>query len=83
MCLDVLLQILRTFEGLAAKFASMRFERDMDSDVRGDVVAFHDLDATGAPRTLQIEVVGALATNVAFADVILVVVLADVPLVRR
>ena len=39
MCLDMFLEILRTFEGLAAELALMRLERDVDSDVGGNVVA--------------------------------------------
>ena len=35
------------------------------------MVAFHDGDATGTPGTSQIEVVGTLATDVTFANVLL------------
>ena len=38
MSLDVLLQVLRSLESLAAHLAGMGFERDMDADVRGDVI---------------------------------------------
>ena len=71
VCLDVFLEILRTLEGLAAEIAAMRLQRDVDANVRGDVVAFDDLDAAGAPRTLQIEVVGAFATDMILTDVLL------------
>jgi len=43
----------------------------MDTNVRGDVVAFDDLDLTIAPGALQIQIIGALPTDVAFANVIL------------
>ena len=71
MCFDMFLEILWTLEGLAAELAAMRFQWDVDTDVGGDVVAFDDLDATCSPRALQVEVVGALAADVTFADVIL------------
>ena len=49
--LYMFLQVLRTLEVLAAKRAAMGLERDMHADVRGDMVAFDHLRATGAPRT--------------------------------
>ena len=64
MSFHVLLQILRTFEGLAAELASMRLQRHMDSDVRSDMVAFDHLNMAIAPCTLQIKVVGAFAPDV-------------------
>lgn len=39
--LDMLLEILRTLEGLATELALVRLERDMDTDMRGDVVTLH------------------------------------------
>ena len=71
VCLDVFLEVLWTLESLAAKLATVRLQWDMHTDVGCNVVAFDDLDATGTPRALQVEVIGALATDVAFADVIL------------
>ena len=71
MGFDMLLQVLRPLEGLATEVASMRLQRDMDSDMRGDVVAFHNGDATVAPRTLKVEIVSTFATNVLFADMVL------------
>ena len=73
MCFDMFLKILWAFEGFATKFAAMRLQWNMDADMRRDVVAFDDLNAAGSPRTLQIEIVGALATDVVFANVILCV----------
>lgn len=71
MGFDVFLQILRPFEGLATKLASMRFQWDMDSNMRGDVISFDDLDLTVSPGTHQVEIVGTLATDMRFANVIL------------
>lgn len=71
MCLYMLLKVLRPLEGLAAEFASMWLQGDVDTDVRGDVVALHNSDATITPSTGQIQVVGTLATDMALADMIL------------
>lgn len=45
MGLDVLLQVLRTLEGLAAELTLVRLKGHVDTDVRGDVVS---LDRGGA-----------------------------------
>ena len=71
MGLDVLLQILRPLEGLAAKIAPMRLQRYMNADVRRDVVAFHNSDATGAPGTSEVKIIGTFTTDVALANMFL------------
>jgi hypothetical protein len=71
MRLDMLLQILRPLEGLAAEVAFVRLQRDVHADVRGDVVTFHRRRAAIAPLAGQVEVVGTLATNVTLADMVL------------
>ena len=67
----MLLEILRALECLATEVALMRLEWDMDADVRGDVVAFYRGCATGTPLAGEVEVVGALAPDMALADVVL------------
>lgn len=52
--LDVLLQVLRTFERLAAELASMRFQRYVDSNMRRDVIPLDHLNMAVSPRTLQV-----------------------------
>lgn len=49
VCLDMLFEILRALESLAAKVALVRLERHMDADVRGDVVALDGRGAACAP----------------------------------
>lgn len=71
MCLDVLLEILRTLERLATEVAFVRLERDMNADVRGDVVSLDGGGAASTPLASQVEVVGALAADMALADVVL------------
>lgn len=67
----MLLQILRTLESLATELAAMRFQGNMDSDVRSDVIALDNLNAAVRPRALQVEIVGAFAANMFVAYVIL------------
>jgi hypothetical protein len=49
----------------------MRLERHMDPDMRRDVVALDRRGAAGIPLAGQVQVVGALATNMLLADVLL------------
>lgn len=72
MSLDVLLEILRPLESLAAEVALVWFERDVDADVGGDMVAFDGGGSACAPLAGEVEVVGAFATDVTLADVVLV-----------
>lgn len=69
--LDVLLQILWALEGLSAEIAFVRLQGNVDSDVRGNVVALDGGGATGIPATGKVEVVGAFASHMLFADVLL------------
>jgi len=67
---DVLLQILRTLEALAAHVASMRLERNVDSDVASNVISFDCFGVAISPGTGQAEVVGRFASNMCFAQMI-------------
>ena len=71
MRLDMLLEILGPLERLAAKVTLVWLERDVNADVRGDVVALDRRRATCAPLARQVEVVGALAPNVTLAHMVL------------
>lgn len=77
MGLDMLLQVLRTLEGLSAEVTLVRFERDMDADMRGDVIALDGGGAAACPLARQVEVVGALPTNMTLTDVILDVIMSE------
>lgn len=72
MRLDVLLQILRPLESLTAEVALVRLQGDVNTNVRGDVVTLYSSGATVTPLTGQVQVVGALAANMAFANVVLI-----------
>ena len=71
MSFHVLLQILRTLESLATELATMRFQGNMDSNVRSDMIALDNLNAAVRPRALQVEIVSAFAANMFVAYVIL------------
>jgi HAMP domain-containing protein len=69
--LDVLLEILGALERLATEVALMRLQRHVNADVRSNVITLDGGSAAVTPLARQIQVVGALAPNVAFAYVIL------------
>ena len=71
MSLHVFLEILGTFKGLATKLTSVRLQGYVNSDVRSDMVAFHDLNMTVPPCALQVEVIGTLSTNMLITDMVL------------
>lgn len=64
-------QILRSLECLATEFALVRFQGNVDSNMGGDVVTFDGGGPTLTPGAGQIEIVGRLAADMAFADVLL------------
>jgi hypothetical protein len=69
--LDVFLEILRTLKGLSAEVAFVRLERHVNTDVRSNVISLDGSRAAATPLAGEVEIVGALATNMALADVIL------------
>lgn len=75
MGLDVLLEILRALEGLSAEVALVWLQGNVNTNVRGDVVALHRCCTARVPLACQIEVVGALPANVPLTDVVLLSVL--------
>jgi len=68
MCLDMLLEVLRTLERLATEITLVWLEGHMNSDMRGDVVAFDGCDPTLRPLTLQVQIIGAFSANMFLAD---------------
>jgi len=69
--LNVLLQILGTLEGFAAEVALMRLQRNVNTNVRSNVITLDGRSAAVAPLARQVQVVGALATNMAFANMVI------------
>lgn len=78
MGLDVLLEILWPLEGLAAEVTFVRLQRHVNANVRGDVIALHGGRPACSPLARKVEVVGALAANVALTHVVLNKLLARV-----
>lgn len=71
MGLDMFLEILGSLEGFAAEFAFVWFPVNMDSNMRGDVVAFDGGGVAVIPLAGQVQVVGTLAAYMSFAEVFL------------
>ena len=69
------LEILWALERFATEVALVRLQGHMNANVRGDVVTLDGGGATCAPLTGQVQVVGALAADMAFAYVVLGVLL--------
>jgi hypothetical protein len=71
MSLDMLLQVLGALERLATELALVRLEGNMNTDMRSNVVALHSSGATRVPVACEIQIVCALATNMALTDVLI------------
>lgn len=71
MSLDVLLEILRALERLAAEVALVGLQGNMDADVGSNMVSLHSGCPTSVPLACEVEVVGALAADVLFTDMLL------------
>lgn len=71
MRFNMLLQILWAFECLAAKVAFVGFEWNVNTNVRGNMISLHRGGTATSPLTRQVEIVGALATNMTLADMFL------------
>ena len=69
--LHVLLEILGALKCLAAEIALVRLQRDVNANMRGDVIALHGRRTAVAPLAGQVQVVGALAADMALANVVL------------
>jgi hypothetical protein len=69
--LHVLLQILGTLERLAAEVAFMRLQRNVDANVRSNVITLDCSGAAVTPLAGQVQVVGAFAANVTLTHVVL------------
>jgi hypothetical protein len=77
MRLNVLLQILWALECLATELAFVRLQGNMDSNMGGNVITFNCGGAALTPCAGEVEVVGRLATNMAFTNMFLMMVRYD------
>lgn len=71
MSLDMLLEILGSLERLATHVTLVRLQGHVNSNVRSDVVSLDSGGPARVPLTSQVEVVGALATNMTLTDVLI------------
>jgi hypothetical protein len=71
MCLDMLLEILRTLEGFAAEVAFVRLKWHVYANVRCDMISLHSGGAAATPLASQIQIIGALTTDMTLANVVL------------
>lgn len=71
MGLHVLLQILGTLESLATEVALVRLQGNVNSNVRSNVITLDSGGAAIAPLAGEVQVVGALAADMALTDVVL------------
>jgi hypothetical protein len=69
--LYMLLQILGALEGLSTEVALVGLQGNMDADVGSDVVSLDRGGAAGVPTTSQIQVVGALTSDMLLTDMVL------------
>jgi hypothetical protein len=70
MRLDMLFEVLRPLERLAAKLTLVRLEGHMDADVGRDVVPLDRCRPAAVPLASQAKIVGALAANVTVTNVV-------------
>jgi hypothetical protein len=66
------LEVLWALERLSTKFALVRLEWDVDSNVRGNVVTLDRRGTATSPLASQVEVVGRFTADMALADMFLV-----------
>ena len=69
--LHVLLQVLRSLEALTAKVALVRLERNMNTNMRSNVVTLDSGSSALVPLARQVEVVRALTANMFLANMLI------------
>jgi hypothetical protein len=67
----VLLQVLGPLEGLATEATLVWLEGDVDPDMGGDVIALDGAGVASLPATDEVQVVGALSSDMPLAQVVL------------
>lgn len=71
MGFDMLFQVLGALECLSTKVTPVRLQRDVDSNVGRDMITLYGGRAAVRPLASEVEVIGALAADMAFADMLL------------
>jgi hypothetical protein len=67
----MLLQVLGALERLLTKVALVWLEGNMNTNVRGDVIALDSGGVALIPSTGEVEIVGALAANMTLTHMVL------------
>ena len=67
----MLFQVLGAFERLAAKLALVWLERNVNADMRGDMVTLNSRRAALAPGARKIQVVCGFSANMDIAEMVL------------
>jgi hypothetical protein len=67
----VFLEILRTLESFSTEIALMWLERNVDSNMRCDMIALDGGGAALIPTTSEVQVICAFASDMLLADVLL------------
>lgn len=68
MGLHVLLEILRALERFATEVTFVRLQGDVDTNVGGDVIPLDSGGSARLPSTREVQVVGALSSDVLLTD---------------
>lgn len=77
----MLLQILRTLEGLSTEVTFVRLQRNVDSDVGSDMITLDSGSSARVPSTGEVQVICALSSDMFLADMFLTTIsLAHLPL---
>lgn len=72
MSLYMFLFILWPFESLPTKLAPVWLQRNVNANVRRNVIPLHDFNLAVTPSTDQIQVIGAFAANMDVAYMVLI-----------
>jgi len=70
----MLLQVLRAFKCLTTKVTFVRFEGDMNSNVRGDMITLDSSCIAIIPRAGQSQIISALASDMPLTHMFLLAV---------
>ena len=71
--LDMLLQVLRTLEGLSTEVTFVGLQGNVNTNMRSDVIPFDGCGPTASPRTSQIQIVRTLTSDMTFTNMFLYV----------
>jgi hypothetical protein len=71
MCLDMLLQILRSLECLLTEFTLVWLEWNVDPNMRGNMISLDCSGPAGPPSARQTQIVSTFASDMNIAQVVI------------